>query len=460
MPPNNINPALKGLFAGAFGKYYRDAELTIYAGKMVKGKWVPASAQPDTPAQGTQAQGTQNTTAATPADAIKKRLAAVKQISQQKHSEDRLPSSIRARIDNHVQINTENRRRKVDNIATDAMDGTKFTLGADGIEDLMDFGEDLQLEDYYPDSIPFRLVYAIQKQFGRPLAGKRGIEKDRPTPVIWQSNTNPDKPWLVMKDKEGNYIPSYATYIPNEDAIVINSDWTDQNSFDIDASEPISDETVDAIETLVHETLHSCSPRFYKTGGTNEELQRADLKAYWSSPIATKVEEGMTEYLARHITSDLLNSKSQDVQYDAYRHTNGSYQNEVEAIDELATRGGLDLIDVYQTVKTHKEMMVHAIKAQRRYLAIIMTEIGLHETDIQRYINVADAEIIRPNPKKRKLIVFDRQIRMLLRRALTLKKYADDPDYLEQFEEAALEIHEMFDAIEDKQALRKSKSTN
>ena len=38
-----------GLFAGSFGKYYRDKELQQYAGKVTGGRWVPASAEADKP---------------------------------------------------------------------------------------------------------------------------------------------------------------------------------------------------------------------------------------------------------------------------------------------------------------------------------------------------------------------------------------------------------------------------
>lgn len=39
-----VPDAAKGLFPGKFGLYYRDAQLTQYAGKVVNGKWVPAKA--------------------------------------------------------------------------------------------------------------------------------------------------------------------------------------------------------------------------------------------------------------------------------------------------------------------------------------------------------------------------------------------------------------------------------
>lgn len=51
-----------GLFAGSYGKYYSDKELTKYAGKVVgsdaEQKWIPASQEPDTPKQPTQASST------------------------------------------------------------------------------------------------------------------------------------------------------------------------------------------------------------------------------------------------------------------------------------------------------------------------------------------------------------------------------------------------------------------
>ncbi len=53
--PDKKSIAPPGLFAGPFGKYYQDQELTQYAGKVVGTRWVPASVEPEEPQKGAKA---------------------------------------------------------------------------------------------------------------------------------------------------------------------------------------------------------------------------------------------------------------------------------------------------------------------------------------------------------------------------------------------------------------------
>jgi len=53
--PDKKSIAPPGLFAGPFGKYYQDQELTKYAGKVVGTRWVPASVEPEEPEKGAKA---------------------------------------------------------------------------------------------------------------------------------------------------------------------------------------------------------------------------------------------------------------------------------------------------------------------------------------------------------------------------------------------------------------------
>lgn len=53
--PDKKSIAPPGLFAGPFGNYYQDKELTKYAGKVFNNRWIPASVEPETPDKGAAA---------------------------------------------------------------------------------------------------------------------------------------------------------------------------------------------------------------------------------------------------------------------------------------------------------------------------------------------------------------------------------------------------------------------
>lgn len=348
-------PQTKGLYQGKFGTYYKDPELTIYAGKVVNNKWVDpspddiekqktsspttaAAAKPLAAKKSTQPQTAQQVLAKQAADQRKQAMkSVVKKPVAKKAKKVSSKSNLEVGREIHTKLVKRNLKNKVNTIFSKSVNPDKsLTLEQD---------------------IPLTYMHNIQAAFGRT---------DNNTVVS------------LKTQEEDEYLKKYAGYYDmSENKLVLDKDHS-QPRINLANLSP-EEETYFHIAT--HETLHTSTPRLY-----NASKEQQDN--YFESPTFVCLEEGLTEYIATNIRKSLINKSQGNTQYTFDKKDIYEYHREVNIIDRLVQFGDLDPIEIFQNAKTHEDLVESADKHQRKFLKPELLSAGFDVAVVANYVQI------------------------------------------------------------------------
>jgi hypothetical protein len=155
-----------------------------------------------------------------------------------------------------------------------------------------------------------------------------------------------------------------------------------QASINLETLSPGDDEYF-YLSLATHETIHSASPRFANRTKDNH-------LNYFKSPTFVAIEEGLTEYISTSICMSLVKKRQENTQYTFNINDVVAYEQEVNIIDNLVQYGELDPIELFETAKTHNDLIELVEKRQRKFLKLKLTEIGFDAKTVARYVNTSE----------------------------------------------------------------------
>jgi hypothetical protein len=217
---------------------------------------------------------------------------------------------------------------------------------------------------------------AVTSQFGRETCAPVHLFG----PDFYAMSSRPPIHW--------NYIAGTFLYEP--DIIGLRREVPDKPISEYDADD------VRAFKTAAHEALHAARWR-------SDSVPSGQIPPIWKHftdhPMGARLDEGMTEYLAREITSTTLTDTPTMVDFDWEQH--GSYPEETNAVRFMVEYGNFDVTAAYQnhsfvpndyggekkpiltTGENNWEYMDKAYEAQHTAIIEILTRAGFTEEDLQ-----------------------------------------------------------------------------
>jgi hypothetical protein len=336
-PPKIEIPETKGLFPGAFGYYYRDKALTIYAGKVENNQWIPA----------------------TPEDVAKEkkkreRREKGKSSTKKAATQPVIKTDAESIQKSHLELVSINLSKKVNSI---------FATGVNPDGSLV-----------IEDNIPKEYMYRVQDAFGR---------KDKNTDI--ELRTADEDYYIRTLQYAGYYLNGFQDYsqYTTPDLIVIDKELARPQ---INLSEVSSDSAeYKYLHTLTHETIHSASPRFTAEDYTPEK----DME-YSNNPTFVAIEEGLTEYIATSVCRSLVKKHQENTPYTFDRKDAVYYPREIEVIDALVRYGELDPIELFETAKTHQELVRLTEPKQNKFLKFALKQVGFDAETVDQLVKISE----------------------------------------------------------------------
>jgi len=111
---------------------------------------------------------------------------------------------------------------------------------------------------------------------------------------------------------------------------------------------------------------------------------------YFASPTYLAIEEGLTEYITTRICNSLINKSQGNTQYIFNRRDAIAYHTEVYIIDKLVEFGELDPLELFETAKTHQELIKLIEPKQHKFLELQLKEAGFSAKTIDTYLRIAE----------------------------------------------------------------------
>ncbi len=138
---------------------------------------------------------------------------------------------------------------------------------------------------------------------------------------------------------------------------------------------------INGYATVVHESVHASSPRL------NGELGPDEARAVINSSGALSFEEGMTEYLARQLTTKALakNGLTNPIRFEAYPDL-------VQMMDWMVEYGEFDVSETFK--KPFNEMIMDGAVAHQTALANILLKLKMPEESIKD-VMVKSAQLVQ-----------------------------------------------------------------
>jgi hypothetical protein len=164
---------------------------------------------------------------------------------------------------------------------------------------------------------------------------------------------------------------------------------------------------VRAFKTAVHEALHSARKVPDELPGPRMPRWRFHDHVL-NHPMGARLDEGMTEYLAREITSTTLSDAPGMARID-WENTHGSYPRETKAVRFMIEYGNFDVVAAYQNYSHTTDedgrpekwkYLEQAHEANDNAIIEILTRAGYTEEELQ------ESEIITLLGEARKLNIF------------------------------------------------------
>jgi hypothetical protein len=211
------------------------------------------------------------------------------------------------------------------------------------------------------DNIPKEYMHRIQDSLGR---------KDKGTDIK-----------LRTRKQDPRLRKAAGFYLVSRDRIVMDK-RNSQTSINLETLVPGDDEYF-YLSLATHETIHSSSPRFAN------KTKESHLN-YFKSPTFIALEEGLTEYISTSICMSLVKKRQENTQYTFNINDVVAYEQEVNIIDNLVQYGGLDPVELFETAKTHNDLIELMEKRQRQFLKLKLTEIGFDPKTVARYVNTSE----------------------------------------------------------------------
>jgi hypothetical protein len=211
------------------------------------------------------------------------------------------------------------------------------------------------------DNIPKEYLYRIQDAFGR---------KDKNIDIR-----------LRTRKQDNRLRKAAGFYLVSRDRIIMDK-RNSQSSINLETLSPGDDEYF-YLSLATHETIHSSSPRFANKTKDNR-------LNYFKSPTFVAIEEGLTEYISTSICMSLVKKRQENTQYTFNINDVVAYEQEVNIIDNLVQYGELDPMELFETAKTHDDLIELVEKRQRKFLKLKLTEIGFDAKTVARYVNTSE----------------------------------------------------------------------
>ena len=324
-PPKIKIPETEKLFPGKFGYYYRDAALTQYAGKVKNNQWIKATPADIAKEKKTREKGKSSTP--------KKKTA----------TQPAVKNNAEARKKSHLELVSFNITNKVNNI---------FSTGINPDGSLV-----------MEDTIPKEYMHRIQDAFGR---------KNNDSPIA-----------LHTREDDARMEVKYVGYYELATDTIVMSQERARPNINLANLSPDDDE-YDYFHLATHETIHSASPRFLLSEYSKQKHLR-----YFANPTFVAMEEGLTEYIATNVSRGLVSKSKKEPLYKFDINDVLAYNHEVEIIDTLVKYGGLDPVELFQTAKTHKELVRLIDTHQRKFLKLALIQVGFDSKTVAEYLLIA-----------------------------------------------------------------------
>jgi hypothetical protein len=336
-PPKIEIPETKGLFQGKFGYYYYDKALTQYAGRVVNNQWIKA-----TPEDVAKEKKNRERREKRKSSTLNKKAA----------TQPAIKTDVKSIQKSHLELVSINLANKVNNV---------FSTGVNPDGSLV-----------MDDNIPKEYMYRVQDAFGR---------KDKNTDI--ELRTADEDYYIGTLQYAAYYRNGFQVYsqYTTPDAVVIDKELArPQINLDV-----LEEAEYKYLHTLTHETIHSASPRFTAEDYTPEKDQE-----YSDNPTFVAIEEGLTEYIATSLCRSLVKKHQENTPYTFNRKEAIYYPREVEVIDALVQYGELDPIELFETAKTHQELVRLTEPKQNKFLKFALKQVGFDAETADQLVKISE----------------------------------------------------------------------